>query len=281
MAHYSTLISPAELQILPPSSLVIIDCRFSLADTQEGRRAYQAGHIPGAQYAHLDDDLSGPIIPGQTGRHPLPSVEEATALFSRWGIREGVQVVAYDDKKGAIAARLWWMLRWLGHDQVAVLEGGWSAWLAAGGSISTDIPAPKTAIFVPQERAHWIVNAEQVDQIRQDETHHLIDSRAAARYRGEMEPIDPVAGHIPGAQNLPFPENWQPDGRMKSTAELQDRFADLVAERTVFYCGSGVTACHNLLAFAHAGLGDGRLYPGSWSDWITDESREVAKVLSD
>jgi thiosulfate/3-mercaptopyruvate sulfurtransferase len=275
MAYYSTLIRPAELQTLTNTPTVIIDCRFSLADTEEGRRFYHAGHIPDAHYAHLDEDLSGPIIPGQTGRHPLPSVEEASALFGRWGISQGVQVVVYDDKKGAIAARLWWMLRWLGHDQVAVLEGGWTAWVAAGGAVSTELPGLQPAVFQPQERKHWIVDAERVDQIRQDDNYHLIDSRAAERYRGEVEPIDPIAGHIPGAQNLPFPENWQADGTMKSADELQARFAGLPPDSTVFYCGSGVTACHNLLAYAHAGLGEARLYPGSWSDWITDEEREV------
>lgn len=276
MSSYTTLIRPAELQALASPPTIIIDCRFSLADTEEGRRAYQSGHIPGAQYAHLDEDLSGPIVPGQTGRHPLPSVEEAATLFGSWGIEAGVQVVVYDDKKGAIASRLWWMLRWLGHDQVAVLEGGWSAWLAAGGAVSTEITDPAATVFVPQERSHWIIDAGQVDQIRQDEHHQVIDSRAAARYRGEVEPIDPVAGHIPGARNLPFPDNWQPDGHLKPAAELRERFAGLSAATTVFYCGSGVTACHNLLAFAHAGLGDARLYPGSWSEWITDQNREVA-----
>jgi thiosulfate/3-mercaptopyruvate sulfurtransferase len=279
---YTTLISARELrEHLTDKNWLIVDCRFDLADTSAGRRAYEAAHIPGAVYAHLDDDLSGTIIPGSTGRHPLPSIEQISELFSLWGIDETVQVIAYDDKGGGIASRLWWMLRWLGHEAVAVLDGAWASWMAAGYPVS-DLPAnlrPKT--FMPRPQAGLTVDAAAVEQMRKDSKFTVVDSRAAERYRGEVEPIDPVAGHIPGAINLPFPENLQ-GGSFMAPAALKARFEEALGgkspEQVVFYCGSGVTACHNLLAYAHAGLGNAVLYPGSWSEWITDESREVAST---
>jgi thiosulfate/3-mercaptopyruvate sulfurtransferase len=267
---YTSLISAKELkQVLGSATpLRIVDTRFSLADPEAGRRAYAAGHLPDAVYAHLDADLSGPIIPGETGRHPLPDPTELAARFGTWGIDDETQVVVYDDMGGAIAARLWWLLRWLGHDGVAVLDGGIQAWGATGGMLTKIVPDIIPLTFIPQVRTAMTVDADRVEAIRRDAEYRLIDSRAAPRYRGEEEPIDPVAGHIEGAENLPFAENLN-DGKMRPKSELQARFGDTDAERTVFYCGSGVTACHNLLAYEHAGLGMAKLYPGSWSEWIT------------
>ncbi len=273
---FNTIISAAELSDhLTDANWRVIDCRHDLSDVEAGRRAHAGGHIPGALFAHLDEDLSGPIIPGITGRHPLPNVNAMEQQFSKWGIVFDTLVV-YDDKRGAIASRLWWMLRYLGHNSVAVLDGGLAAWQAQGGTLSTAITRPAPSNFQAEVQAAWVHDAEAVLQSQQDVTQTIVDSRAANRYRGEVEPIDPVAGHIPGAISMPFAENWQPDGLLKSAEALRERFANLpAAEQVTFYCGSGVTACHNLLAYAHAGLGDARLYPGSWSDWITDAERGV------
>ena len=275
---YTTLIPPGELQELIGSGtpLRIVDTRFSLADTEAGRRAYAQGHLPDAIYAHLDEDLSGEVIPGETGRHPLPDPTELAARFGTWGIDADPQVVVYDDMGGAIASRLWWLLRWLGHDRVAVLDGGIQAWEAADGALTQIVPDVVPRTFVPEVREDMTVDAERVDAIREDEDYRLIDSRAAPRYRGEEEPIDPVAGHIEGAENLPFADNLH-EGAMRPKAELKERFGNTDPAHTVFYCGSGVTACHNLLAHAHAGLGMAKLYPGSWSEWINDPSRAVNK----
>lgn len=275
---YTTLITADQLLALPPEDLIIIDCRFDLSDTEAGRRAYAEGHLPGATYAHLDDDLSGPVLPGKTGRHPLPCVTAAATLFGRMGVHKGRQVVVYDDKNGAIAARAWWMLRWLGHETVAVLDGGWRAWLAASGPVTREVPERRPVEFIPHPHEDWTITADQVEELRRADDGSLVDSRAPERYRGEVEPIDPIAGHIPGAINLPFTENWDENGRMRTSEELRRRFAALPpAEHAIFYCGSGVTACHNILAYAHAGLGMARLYPGSWSEWIAEPRRDVAK----
>ncbi|MCB0631654.1 MAG: sulfurtransferase [Saprospiraceae bacterium] len=278
---YTTLISAKALQEhLSDKNCLIVDCRFDLNDTSAGRRAYEEAHIPGAVYVHLDDDLSGTIIPGVTGRHPLPSIEKLTELFSLWGIDDNVQVIAYDDKGGGIASRLWWMLRWLGHQAVAVLDGGWPAWVAASYPVSNLPASLRPRMFTARPQADLQVDADIVDKIRTDPNFTVVDSRAAERYRGEVEPIDPVAGHIPGAINLPFPENLK-SGTFLDAAQLKERFEKALAgkapEQIVFYCGSGVTACHNILAYAHAGLGNAVLYPGSWSEWITDEKRDIAR----
>ena len=275
---FNTIISAAELSAqLTNPDWRIVDCRHYLEDTEQGRSAYTEGHIPGAIFAHLDENLSGPIEAGSTGRHPMPCVTAMQQQFSKWGIDADTQVVAYDDKNGAIAARLWWMLRYLGHEAVAVLDGGLAAWLRAGGALSTSVPTISAKSFSARPRADWVQEAEQVNQNRQNAQKVVVDSRAPERYRGAVEPIDPVAGHIPGAVNMPFAGNWQDDGLLKSPEELRQRFAHLpAAEHVTFYCGSGVTACHNLLAYAHAGLGDARLYPGSWSEWIVDPGRPVA-----
>lgn len=258
----------------------VVDCRFSLADTELGRRVYTESHLPGALYAHLDEDLSGPVVRGVTGRHPLPSLEKAATIFSAWGIDENVQVVAYDDANGSVAARLWWLLKWLGHDAVAVLDGGWKAWTQAGLPSTAVVPEPMSRTFVAKVRPELLMAADAVSQMRVDPTYRLIDARTPERYRGEQEPIDPVAGHIPGADNVPFTGNIGPDGRFLTEDALRSRFTalfgTLTTQRVVSYCGSGVTGCHNLLAIAHAGLGDGVLYAGSWSEWIADPNRPIA-----
>jgi thiosulfate/3-mercaptopyruvate sulfurtransferase len=260
---------------------VVVDCRFSLADTERGRRGYLQAHIPGAVYAHLDRDLSGPVIKGQTGRHPLPSIKHASETFSDWGIGLGVQVVAYDDAAGALAAvRTWWMLRWLGHDAVAVLDGGWQSWLRAGYPFQEGNETAPERQFTPRPRPELIATTQDVIDLVGRQPPCIIDARTADRYRGENEIIDPVAGHIPGALNLPYPENLTPTGIFRPPVELrqmyQDMLGELPPERAILYCGSGVTSIHNILAMVHAGLQEPRLYAGSWSEWIADPARPVA-----
>ncbi len=276
----NTLILPVDLeQHFGDADWLIVDCRFALNDPARGCRDYQQAHIPGAIYAHLNNDLSAPVIPGKTGRHPLPAVETLAKLFSRWGIDESVQVVAYDDGPGAIASRLWWMLRWLGHDAVAVLAGGWQAWQEAGFPATNKMIGRKPRKFVANPRNEWLATAKDVEQFCSDPNHCLIDARAAERFRGEVEPIDPVAGHIPGALNAPYAENLDANGRFLPPEKLRKKFAALLDNtdpaQSIHYCGSGVTACHNLLAMKYAGLGDGKLYAGSWSEWITNPLREI------
>ena len=283
---FETLISAEQLAIhLADPDWAVVDCRFSLADTDRGRQDYLQSHIAGAVYAHLDNDLSGTIVPGQTGRHPLPQPDVLAERLGGWGIDPGVQVVAYDASGGGNAARLWWLLRWLGHDAVAVLDGGWQRWQQMGGRVRSGAESRPARRFVPRPRHDWVVTADEVEQLRADPDHLVVDSRTAERYRGEKEPIDPVAGRIPGAVCAPYFDNLEPAGFFRGSADLRQRFEALLAgrppERAVFYCGSGVTAAHNLLALAHAGLGDGRLYAGSWSEWITDARRPIGRGAAD
>lgn len=271
---HKTIISPAEASTLPDGTL-FFDCRHNLFKLAEGAENYAQGHLPGAFHLHMDEDLSGPIIPGTTGRHPLPDMNAFAVFISGFGLRKETQVVCYDDKGGGLAARLWWMLRVLGHEAVAVLDGGVQAWTAAGLRLEAGhndhpqteghSPAPHLAPYSPlctRDRA-------QIDLLRKDPDHTVIDSRTAPRYRGEHEPIDPVAGHIEGAVNLPWPDSLK-DGKLKSKEELKARFSGLKTDagKNTFYCGSGVTACHNILAFTHAYGEMPLLYPGSWSEWI-------------
>lgn len=277
---YTTLITPAQLadQLTNPD-WAIIDCRFDLANTEAGRQAYLQAHIPGAIYAHLDTDLSGPIISGQTGRHPLPAIDQLSQTFSQWGIDSQVQVVAYDDKGGAIASRLWWLLRWLDHSAVAVLDGGWQHWQQAEQPVSSDIEARPARPFIPYPQPHLMTTLAEVQANYTNPDFCLLDARAPERYRGEVEPLDAVAGHIPGAVLAPFADNLAADGRFLAPEQLRARFQALFgalpAEKTISYCGSGVTAAHNILAVAHAGLGNVKLYAGSWSEWITQPNCPV------
>lgn len=282
---FTSLISVNELlPHLGDPQWAIMDCRFSLVDTERGWRDYQQAHIPGAVYVHLDHDLCAPLIPGKTGRHPLPPAEQLVDRFSAWGIASGVQVVVYDDwpaASGAIAARLWWSLRYLGHQEVAVLDGGWEQWRAKDGATRRGIERRAAQRFIPHLHPELLATRVEVERFRTDPACRVFDSRSADRYRGENETIDPVAGHIPGAISAPFAENMSQDGLFLSPEALAQRFrvllGDVPSSRAIFYCGSGVTAAHNLVALARAGVGDARLYVGSWSEWITDPTNPVAR----
>jgi thiosulfate/3-mercaptopyruvate sulfurtransferase len=282
--HPTTLVEPALLaQRLADPSWAVIDCRFELARPDWGRAAYAQGHIPGALYAHLDEDLSGPVTPA-SGRHPLPTPEVLEETFGRLGIDESVEVIAYDQGSGAYAARLWWLLRWLGHRRVAVLDGGLAAWQQAGLPVSS-APAQRPARRFVARPAHgsWISTAaleQRLPQIAQGAA-VLVDARGADRFRGENESIDPVAGHIPGARNHPYTANLGADGRFLPPQQLrqlwEQRLAGAAPGDLICMCGSGVTACHNLLALEVAGLPAATLYAGSWSEWIRDPARPVAR----
>lgn len=274
----STLVTPEQLaaQI---DRWVVIDCRFSLADTAYGRRVYAQGHIPGARYAHLDDDLSSPRT-ATTGRHPLPELAGFCKKLGAWGITPATQVVVYDDSYGSMAVRLWWLLRGLGHPGVALLDGNFPRWTREKRPVSADPPVITPATYPVPAHVDWGVDAAAVDAMRTAPAHKLIDARPEMRFTGEAEKIDPVAGHIPGAINWVYEENLDLDGTYLPAAELRAAYERLLAgvapENVVHTCGSGVTACHNVLAMEIAGLSGSRLYPGSWSEWITDPARPVA-----
>lgn len=277
---YETLISVSQLHDLLASGedVLILDCDFELGQPDKGRESYRAGHLPGARHAHLDDDLAGPPD-GTNGRHPLPAPVALAAFLRGQGLKPGQQVVACDSSGGAWAARAWWLLRWVGHAPVAVLDGGKQAWLAAGLPIETGEPAPcAPGTFVAGEPlVPAPVNAAQVLANIETGAAQTLDARDPSRFRGDPNPIDPVAGHIPGARNRFFRDNLGPDGRFRSADELAARFTDLLGGRSaILSCGSGVTACHNALAMAVAGLAEPHLYPGSWSEWIADPARPVA-----
>jgi thiosulfate/3-mercaptopyruvate sulfurtransferase len=270
-----------------PNPPVVLDASFDLADPQAGVASYHAGHIPGAVYVHLEQDLSGPKQGPDgrfRGRHPLPDPVQMSARMGRWGIVPGRAVVTVDRQGGMMAARAWWLLRWLGHGQVAVLDGGVATWTAAGGALDTR-PSPTPGGPPYPLRVHG--SAAPMPTIEADALLGrlgrmvLLDARAPERFRGEVEPLDACAGHIPGARNRCFRDNLHPDGRFKSPQTLRDEFAPLLAGRppteVVQQCGSGVTACHNLLAMEWAGLGGSVLYPGSWSEWSADPARPVAR----
>jgi thiosulfate/3-mercaptopyruvate sulfurtransferase len=275
----TTLVNVAELQAhLFDADWCVVDCRHDLMDVALGRRQYDEGHIPGAQFASIDDDLSGPKT-GSNGRHPLPSREELAARFRAWGISNDTQIVAYDASGGQFAVRLWWLARWLGHDKVALLDGGWPQWLAETGWRSTEPPARPPRDFAIGAPLEGVVAADELQRLLASRSTLLVDARAPERYEGRVEPIDPVAGHIPGAVNRFWQANLA-DGRFKPAAVLRAEYEALLAGRPpsqlVAQCGSGVTACHHLLALQIAGLTGARLYPGSWSEWIADPSRPVA-----
>lgn len=277
---YTTLVAVDTLAAqLRDSRWLIVDCRFDLAQPAAGEAAYRAGHIPGAVYAHLDRDLSSPIAPA-TGRHPLPDPERFAQTLSGWGVGADTQVIAYDADNGMYASRLWWLLRWVGHRAVAVLDGGLKAWTAAGHPISTEIPARQRTQFQARpDRELWL-DADQVQARVQQADWRLLDARAPERFLGNVEPLDKVAGHVPGARNHPFSTNLTSEGRFGAPEELRRRYEQSQAgvrdDQTIVMCGSGVTACHLLLAMEVAGKPGARLYAGSWSEWIRDAKRPVA-----
>lgn len=278
---FTTLIDAATLQSqLENPDWRIVDARHQLTDTGYGERAYAEAHIPGAVFMHCDRDLSGPMT-GGNGRHPLPDRDRLIARLGEIGIGPGMQVVVYDDAQGMIAGRLWWLLRWLGHEAVAVLDGGLQAWQAAGGGMTAEVPPPRPADFVAAEPLTELVTADEVLAALGQPTMQVVDARAPDRFRGENETLDPVGGHIPGAINRFFRDNLEADGRFKAPAQLRAewlaRLAGIAPERVVHQCGSGVSACHNQLAMAVAGLSGSRLYAGSWSEWCADPGRPVSR----
>ena len=276
------LISPQALnERQSQPRLVILDCRFALEDPDYGLRSYAEGHIEGAQFADLERDLSGPVTKGVTGRHPLPDPDELIERLRGWGINNDSDVVLYDDGPGAFAARSWWLLAWLGkRDGVFVLDGGLKAWHAAGFPLNLDSVKLPRGHFDGAPDNQLLIKAQALQKRLNDPALTLIDARALPRFRGEVEPIDPVAGHIPGAQCAAFGENLDSSGRFLPVEHLKQRFAEKLGDRSpdelVAYCGSGVTACHNLFALALAGYPLGKLYAGSWSEWINDPQRGVA-----
>lgn len=282
MSLKTTLIDAVELAALPPAQVLIVDCRFDLADPDKGARDYRSDHIPGAVYASLDRDLSDLSRQREgLGRHPLPLESAFNALLSRWGWRPGLQVVSYDANGGALAAaRLWWLLRLAGVHDVAVLDGGYAAWQGAGLPVEAGEPPARPASTV---ELHYDSHAVLFDHtaLLDGSAQQLLDARAAPRYRGDVEPLDRVGGHVPGALNRPFADNLGSDGRFKPAAQLREEFTAVLGStapaRVVHMCGSGVTACHNLLAMEHAGLHGSRLYAPSWSGWVSDPARPVAK----
>jgi thiosulfate/3-mercaptopyruvate sulfurtransferase len=275
---WQTLVTSAALASeLDRDDLVVVDCRFSLASPEAGETAYRQAHVPGAHYAHLDRDLSDHAKPA-AGRHPWPDAKAFTSKLEEWGITPRHQVVAYDDGDGAYAARLWFLLRALGHADVAVLDGGWAQWTAAGLPVDAAIPAPPRARYVADFDDSRLFDAARV-QAHLAAGGIVLDARAAERFRGDIEPIDRIAGHVPGAINRPYADNLS-DGRFKSATQLAREFHASLgarkADEVVAMCGSGVTACHHLLAMEHAGLPGAKLFTGSWSGWISDPARPVA-----
>ena len=282
---HSTLISAQQLHAhMGDPQWVIIDCRFDLTMPDAGQHAYAVAHIPGAVYAHLNRDLSAPVS-SSSGRHPLPAPHTFARQMAEWGIANDSQVVVYDADSGAYAARLWWMSRWLGHDAVAVLDGGFKAWQAAQLPVSCATPSRSRTDFVAHPRPETAVGATEVARRSMDADWRVIDARAPERFAGEIEPIDSIAGHVPGARNHPFSRNLNGDSTFRSRDALRSLFAPVLqqtpASQLIAMCGSGVTACHTLLALEHAGFTGAKLYPGSWSEWIRDSSRPIATGHTD
>jgi thiosulfate/3-mercaptopyruvate sulfurtransferase len=277
---YTTLIEPPALaaSIENPAAqrnVAILDCRWDIARPEWGDAAYAESHVPGAFFASMDRDLADPIGP-TTGRHPLPNIERFVEKLGRWGIDDQTQVVAYDQGNGAAASRLWWLLRWLGHAKVAVLNGGFAAWTAAGLPTTKEAPPREPRVFTPRVQPGTVLSSSDVER---SSPSLIVDARAADRFAGRNETIDPVAGHIPGARNHPFVRNLDSNAKFLSSAELRQRWQETLSghapESVIAMCGSGVTACHNLLALEVAGLSGARLYAGSWSEWIKDPKRPV------
>lgn len=278
---YTTLISTNDLNDnIESKDWLIVDCRSDFMDFAKGPLLYEESHLPRAIYANLEEDLSGPIIEGTTGRHPLPELSKVSQLFSKWGIDASVQVVAYDNMGGMVAARLWWMLRWLGHEKVAVLDGGWKKWVDERRPLNQAVEPCEARKFVVQEQLHLIANADEALEASTNTQKRLLDARSPDRFRGENEMFDVKAGHIPGAISAPCMKNLTSTGCFADQETLRELYRGLLngieAKDTILYCGSGITAAHDILAILHAGLGDCKLYPGSWSHWITDPDRPVA-----
>lgn len=285
MRMYATLISPEELQALDPASVRIFDCSSNLTDPAAGAEQFQSAHLPGAVFADLNHDLSGhdPAHNASGGRHPLPDRSHFATWLRRQGLNVGMQAVVYDRQGANYCGRLWWMLKWCGHEPVAVLDGGLAAWQAAGGAVVTGSADPcAEGNFVLGEPLVKVLHTADLTKRLGDPAQTLVDARASARFRGEVEPLDPVAGHIPGALNRPFADNIGPDGRFKPTAQLRAEFERLLAGRdpmtVVHHCGSGVSAIPNLLAMELAGLGRTALFPGSWSEWCNTPGLPCART---
>jgi thiosulfate/3-mercaptopyruvate sulfurtransferase len=275
---WTTLISAQELASAI-DHCVVVDCRHELLNPATGPQAYAQGHLPGARFMHQDHDLAGPKN-GRNGRHPLPDRAAMAERLRAAGLHRDQQLVAYDDHGGMYAVRLWWLARWLGHENVAVLDGGIKAWTGAGFPLDTAVPLPRPGDFAESASLVRAVDTREiVDQLGTDRL-IIVDMRAPERYRGEAEPIDPVAGHVPGALNRPFQQNLRPDGRFKPAEVLRQEYEALLGGRppsdVAFHCGSGVVACHGVIAMELAGLTGSALYPGSWSEWCADPGRPVA-----
>ena len=278
---FTTIITTEELaDHLNDPDWAVVDCRFDLKNPDWGFTDYQSGHIPGAIYAHLDKDLAGPVTE-QTGRHPLPDVYAFARRLSEWGISNQTQVVVYDTQGGAYAARLWWMLRLVGNFAAAVLDGGYPKWQQEGRPTAKGVEHRPQAEFIPHPDWGLVADAVEVERIRKDPAYSLIDARAPERFRGEVEPIDAIAGHIPGAVNRFHARNLSSSGTLLDPGTLRAQFAELIGSadprNVVVYCGSGVTSAHHVLAMVHAGLPTPRLYVGSWSEWIRDRNRPLSK----
>ena len=283
---FETLISTTELapHVQNPD-WAILDCRFSLEEPDLGLQTYVASHIPGALYVHLEHDLCGPIHPGQGSRHPFPPVEAFAERLSAWGIDTSVQVVVYDDFQGGIAVRLWRMLGWLGHRSVALLDGGWPRWVEEGRPVRTGPEMRPARTFVPSPRPELLVSTDEVLQLLASPSHLVLDTRSDRSYTGQRNPSSPTSGHIPGARNMHFADNVAPDGLMRDMAELSSIYRSILGGRpagqVIAYCTSGVTASLNILVMQHLGLGEARLYAGSWDEWTTHPNRPVEKLTPD
>lgn len=277
---FTTLVSCAALaEHLNDPDWRVFDCRHQLSDVAYGEAAYAKGHLPGAFFLHLDRDLSSPMT-GQNGRHPLPDVDALAKKMAGAGVSKQTQIVVYDDDGGMYAVRLWWLLRWMGHDKVALLDGSFTQWVKEGRPVTNALPTSRPAVFEVALR-DWVVSADQVLHNLDTGEFCLVDARGPDRFRGENETMDPVGGHIPGARNRFFRENLDADGFFRSAAELRQAYLGLLAgvepAQVVMQCGSGVTACHNLLAMEVAGLSGAKLYAGSWSEWCADARRPVER----
>lgn len=279
MSKFDTIVSAGQLaEHLDDPDWIVFDCRFTLTDTDSGFKAYQTGHIPGARYAHLNNDLSSEMT-DRSGRHPLPNPELLAEKLGRWGVGAGKQVVVYDDSFGAMACRMWWLLRWLGHDAVALLDGGYPRWLRNKLPTTNELPLVVASHFDCRLDDTMWVDSKHVEEALRDKTCLLVDARSEDRFNGEREMLDKVAGHVPGAVNFPFEDNLDLGGTFLPLDELREIYSELLdgadPASVVQMCGSGVTACHSLIAMEYAGFKGARLYPGSWSEWITDPGRPV------